>query len=75
MSGAEYDKKRWVKNNALLELKRKFEARDNKHYKIKSIVNSVVYDKEAESKMSSLYYLVLWKSYLKEKSSRSFQQF
>ncbi len=54
--------------NALLKPEKKFEAGNNKKYKVKSIVNSTVYDKEAESQLSSLYYLVLWKGYLEEEN-------
>lgn len=45
-----------------------FEAEDNKEYKVKLIINSAVYSKEANSQMPDFYYLVLWKDYLEEKS-------
>ncbi len=54
--------------NKLLEPKKKFEARDNKKYKVELILDGAVYSKEVESQMPGLYYLVSWKSYLKEKN-------
>ena len=36
-------------NEILPKLENKFEARDNKKYKIKSIVNSIIYDKKAKN--------------------------
>lgn len=47
----------------------KFEARDNKKYEIKVIINILVYGHEAENQLPDLYYIVLWKSYLEEKST------
>ncbi len=45
--------------NKLLESEIKFEARDNKEYKLKLIINSVLYGKEIESQILNFYYLVL----------------
>ena len=47
-----------------------FEASDNKEYKIKTIIDSVVYDQQVNNsyQMWSLYHFVLWKGYLKEKN-------
>lgn len=56
--------------NTLLEPKRKFEAKNNKKYKVKSIVNSMMYGKKVESQLLSFYYLVLQKSYLNKKSNQ-----
>ncbi len=39
----------------------KFEARGNKEYEVKAIIDSAVYGQQANSnQMSGLYYLVLW---------------
>ncbi len=35
--------------NTLLKSEKKFKARNNKEYKVKLIVNSVVYDKKVEN--------------------------
>ncbi len=40
-------------------LKREFEIRNNKKYKVESIIDSVVYDKELENQLLGFYYLVL----------------
>ncbi len=59
-----------MKNAALPELENKFKARDNEKYKVEAIINSKVYGKKANNQISSLYYLVLWKSYLEEKNTQ-----
>ncbi len=46
-------------NNTLLEPKREFEAKNNKKYKVESIIDNVVYSKKAENQLLGLYYLVL----------------
>lgn len=47
-------------NHALLEPKREFKAGDNnKEYKIKSIINNIVYGKEANNQLSNFYYFIL----------------
>ena len=46
----------------------KFDAGNNKKYKVKVIKNSVVYAKKAKGHLLGLYYLVSWKSYLEEES-------
>lgn len=56
-------------NNAMSELKREFKTKNNKKYKVKAIMNSVVYGKKINNQIQGLYYLVLWKSYLKEKKT------
>ncbi len=43
----------------LPDLEREFEAKDNKKYKIKSIIGNMVYNKEAENQLLNFYYLVL----------------
>ena len=51
-----------VNNKTLLEPKKnkKIEAKTNKEYKVKVIINSAVYDKQAISnQISNFYYLVL----------------
>ncbi len=48
----------------------KFEAKGNKEYKVKPIIDSAVYDQQANSdQMPGLYYLVSWKGYPKEKNT------
>ena len=48
-----------------------FEAGVNKEYKVKPIMNSAVYGKQANDsdQMLDSYYFVLWKSYPKEKNT------
>ncbi len=41
-------KKKWV-NDTLLEPKKKFEARNNKEYEVKTIIDSAIYGKEANN--------------------------
>ncbi len=62
-------RKGWGNNVALLEPEKKFEVGDNKEYEVKAIINSAVYDKEANNQMPGLYYLVLWKSYPKKENT------
>ena len=47
----------------------KFDAGNNKEYKVEAIIDSAVYAKEAERHLPGLYYLVSWKGYLEEKST------
>ena len=56
-------------NKTLSELKKEFEAEENKKYKVELIVNSAVYGKKAKSQISDFYYLVLC---LKKKHLRVF---
>ncbi len=58
-----------MKNNAQLEPKKEFNAKNNKKYEVKSIINNMVYSKEVESQIPELYYLILWKSYPEEKNT------
>ena len=67
----EYDttRKGRVDNKALLEPEKEleFEAKDNKKYEVETIINSVVYNQQANhDQMPGLYYLVLWKDYPEE---------
>ncbi len=60
MSLLEQDiRKKWQVNDALPEPEKEFESRNNKKYQVKSIIDSVVYNKEANNKMLDLYYLIL----------------
>ena len=69
MSLLEQDTTRKKQMNKLFpELEPKFDASNNKEYKIKAIKDSAIYAKEAEGHLSSLDYLVSWKSYPKEES-------
>ncbi len=56
-------RKRRVNSKALPKPKKEFEARDNKEYEFKAIIDSVVYGQQANDQMPGLYYLVLWKRY------------
>ncbi len=46
-----------------------FEARGNKKYEVKAIIDSVVYSQQNNNQMPGLYYLVLWKGSLKEENT------
>ncbi len=61
-------KKEWVNKKTLLKPE-EFQTRDSKKYKVKVIIDSTVYKKEANNQIFGLYYLVLWKGYLEKKSS------
>ncbi len=73
MSLLEYDiTRRGLVNKALLEPEKdlEFEAGGNKEYKVKAIINSVVYGQWVNSnQMLGLYYLVLWKGYPEEENT------
>ena len=47
----------------------KFGLGDNKEYKVEAIWDSAVHAKEADGHLLGLYYLVLWKGYLKEENT------
>ena len=53
-------------NELFSELELEFDVGNNKDYKVEAIIDSVVYAKEAEGHLSSLYYLVFWKGYSEE---------
>ena len=55
-------------NKLFSKPKPKFDADNNKEYKVEAIIDIAVYAKEAEGHLPSLYYLVSWKGYPKEKS-------
>lgn len=59
-----------MNNTALPKLGKEIEARNDKEQKVEAIINSVVYGKKANNQIPSLYYLVLWKGYLVEKSTQ-----
>ncbi len=42
---------------------------NNKKYKIKAICDSAIYASKLEGHLPGLYYLVLWKNYLKEENT------
>ena len=46
-----------------------FEARDNKEYEVKTMIDSAVYGQQVNNQISGLYYLILWKSYSKEENT------
>lgn len=58
-----------MNNTTLPEPKKEFETENDKNYKVKAIINSAMYSKEVNNQMPVLYYLVLWKGYLKEEST------
>ena len=64
-------KRRVDKTLAELEKELKFQAGGNKKYEIKIIIENAVYGQQANNsdQMPGLHYLVLWKSYLKEKNT------
>ena len=56
-------------NEPFPESEPEFDAGDNKEYKVKVIINSTIYVKEAQGYLPDLYYLVFWKCYLEEAST------
>ena len=54
-------------NELFPEPEPKFIAGDNKEYKVKAIIDSAIYAKEAKRHLSGLYYLIFQKSYSKKK--------
>lgn len=58
-----------IKGNKLLELEQNLDTRNNKEYEIKTICNSKIYAKKALNQLLKLYYLVFWKSFLKDKNT------
>ncbi len=57
-------------NKALPEPEKEleFEVGDNKEYEIEAIIDSAMYNQQANNQMPSLYYLVLWKGYPEEEN-------
>ncbi len=60
-----------VDNKALPEPEKKleFEVEGNKEYEIEAIIDSAVYNQQANNQMPGLYYLVLWKGYPEEENT------
>ena len=59
-----------TKKRQMNDMQLKFEADNEKEYKIDGIWDSVVYAKESTTgQLPKLYYLVLWKGYLEEKNT------
>ena len=56
-------------DKALPEPEKEFEARDNKEYEVKAIIDSTVYDQQADDEISGLYYLILWMGYPKKENT------
>ena len=54
-------------NELFLKPELKFDANDNKKYKIEAIKDSAVYIKKTEKYLPGLYYLIFWKSYPEKK--------
>ena len=52
-----------------MQLDFKFEAGDNKEYKVDGIWDSAVYARKSAGQLPGLYYLVLWKGYPEEKNT------
>ncbi len=46
-----------------------FEAKDNKEYEVKVIIDSAVYGQQANDQMPGLYYLLAWKDYPEEENT------
>lgn len=47
----------------------KFDMGNKKEYEVEWIWNSIIYTRESKCHLQGLYYLILWKSYLKEKNT------
>ena len=56
-------------NKLFPEPEPKFDAGDNKKYKVEAIIDSVIYAKKREGHLLSVYYLVFWKSYPEKEST------
>ena len=46
-------------NKTILEPEKEFDTRDDKKYKVKAIINNMMYSKKANNQISIFYYLVL----------------
>ena len=60
-------KKRRI-NELFPEPEPEFDAGNNKKYKVKAIIDNVVYAKKTEKHLPGLYYLVSWNNYPEKKS-------
>ena len=58
-----------TKKRQMNDMQLKFEAGDDKEYKVDSIWDSAVYAKQSAEQLSGLYYLVLWKKYSEKKNT------
>lgn len=58
-------RKSWMDEISLQELNKS----NSEEYKIETICNNKVYTNKSKGHLSGLYYLVFWKSYLKEKNT------
>ena len=56
-------------NELFPEPEPKFDAGDNKEYKVEAIKDSAIYAKKVEGYLLSLYYLVSWKGYPKKENT------
>lgn len=59
-------RKKWVDKNPTQQ---KFDADNKKEFKIEEIWDNVIYAKESKGHLLGLYYLILWKNYLKKKNT------
>ena len=57
-------------NELFSEPESEFDAGDNKEYEVEAIKDSAIYTKKAEGQLAGLYYLVSWKEYQEEESTR-----
>ncbi len=64
-------KKGQIDNKALSEPEKEleFETGGNKEYEDKAIIDSAVYDQQANDQMPGFYYLILWKGYPEEENT------
>lgn len=62
-------KKRRVNNITLPESEKEIEVGNNKKYRVKATIDSVVYGKKANNQMLDLYYLISRKGYSKNEST------
>ena len=65
-AGTRYHKEERVNN---MQLDFEFQASNNKKYEVDSIWDSAVYARQLAEQLPGLYYLVSWKSYLKEENT------
>ena len=70
----QYYKKKANELESFIRAKKKFDAENIKKYKVKAIVNNIIYSHKAKNQLPSLYYLVSWKSYLEKKIFKSPKQ-
>ena len=56
-------------DKALPELKKEFEAGNNKEYGVEAIIDNAMYGQQANDQIPGFYYLVLWKGYPEEENT------